>query len=223
MGMRMGHRYLWLGLGRMWLGRLPLLRFLVRLRPPRLWLWLPRQWVLWLRQWLPRLWQRLSREWLSEWTSRRASFRGSPFKWIRRWECRLRRKASGWSAWRCRTAWRTRWDYGRRRTFGRINRLLGASTWCADNEIRLRGNSSRSQPLEPSRNNFVLGTPNGRGSASQVHIHVVCSKGWPDGGPAGWRSVSKLVGCLSSRSEPIVCTGITTHIYLGRERSPGLL
>jgi len=208
----------WLGLGRMWLGRLPLLRFLVRL-------WLPRQWVLWLWQWLPWQWQRLSREWLSEWTGRRASSRGTPFRWIRKWECRVRRKTSGW------TAWRTRWDYGRSRTFGRIDRLLGAPTWCADNEKhpcgnsrwskpyepsrtfgrinrflgastwcagnekRLWGNNRWSKPHEPSRNNFGLGTPNGRGSASKAHIHVVCSRGWSAGSPAGCRSVFKRVGC----------------------------
>jgi hypothetical protein len=185
----------WLGLGRMWLGRLPLLRFLARL-------WLPRQWVLRLWQWLPRQrqplsreWERLSREWLSEWTGWRASSLDTPFRRIRRWECRGRRKTSGWSTWRSRTARRTRWDCGRSRTFGRTNRLWGASTWCAGNEIRLRGNSSRSKPYEPSRNNFVLGTPNGRGSASKVHLHVVGSRGWPVGSPAGCRSVFKLVGC----------------------------
>src|ERR1019366_3731204 len=172
----------------MWLGRVSLLRFLVRL-------WLPRQWLLWLWQWLSWLWQRLSREWLSEWTGRRASFRDTPFRWIRRWECRVRRKTSGWSAWRSRTAWRTRRDYGRSRTFGRINRLLGASTWCAGNELRRRGNKSWSKPYEPSRNNFGLGTPNGRGSTSKVHIHVVWRTGWPVGRPAGCRSVFKLVRC----------------------------
>jgi hypothetical protein len=161
----------WLGLGRMSLGRLPLLGFLVRL-------WLPWQWVLWLWQWLPWQWQRLSREWLSEWTGRRASSRGTPFRWIRRWKCRFRRKTSGWSTWRSRTASRTRWDYGRSRTFGRINRLLGASTWCAGNEIRLRGNSNWSKPYEPSRNNFVLGTPNGRGSANKVHIRLLGTSTW---------------------------------------------
>ena len=72
---------------------------------------------------------------------------------------------------------------------------MGASTWCAGNEIRLCGNSSRSKPYEPGRNNFVLVTPNGPGSASKVHIHVVCSRGWPVGSPAGCRSVFKLVGC----------------------------
>jgi hypothetical protein len=178
----------WLGLGRMWLGRLPLLGFLVRL-------WLPRPWVLWLSQWLPWQWRRSSREGLSEWTGRRASFRGTPFRRIRNWECRVRRKTSGWSAWRSRTARGTQWDYRRSRTFGGINRLLGATTWCADNEIRLRGNSSRSKPYEPGRNNFVLGTPPRRGSTSKVHIHAVCGRGWAAGSPAGCRSVFKLVGC----------------------------
>ena len=51
------------------------------------------------------------------------------------------------------------------------------------------------KPYEPSRNNFVLGTPNGRGSASKVNIHVVGSRGWPVGSPAGCRSVFKLLGC----------------------------
>ena len=178
-------------MGRMWLGRLPLLRFLVRL-------WLPRQWVLWLWQWqrlprvwnrLPRQWQWLSREWLSECTGWRASSRGNPYRCIRQWDCRGRWKTSGWSA------WRTRWDYGRSRTFGRINLLLGASTWFAGNGIRLRGNSIESKPYAPSRNNFVLGTPNRRGSASKVHIHVVCRRGWPVGSPAGCKSAFKLVGC----------------------------
>ena len=72
---------------------------------------------------------------------------------------------------------------------------MGASNWCAGNEIRVHGNSSRSKPYEPSRNNFVLDTSNGRGSASKVHIHVVCGRGWPVGSPAGCRSVFKLVGC----------------------------
>ena len=229
----------WLGLGRMWLGRQPLPWFRVRL---------------WLRrQWLPRLWQRVSREWLSEWTGRRASPRGTAFQRIRRWEWRIRRQTSGWSTWRSRAAWRTRWEYGRSRTFGRINRHLGPSTWCAGTEIRRCGDNRRcrpyesgrnrfvsgtsngrssaskvhicvvgsrtfgrinrhfgasawragaeirrcgnrngSKPSEPSRNNFVLGTPNGR---SKAHIHVACSGGWPDGSPAGCKSVCQRVGC----------------------------
>ena len=51
------------------------------------------------------------------------------------------------------------------------------------------------EPYEVSRNNFVLGTPNNGGSASEVHIHAVCNRGWPAGSPAGWRSEFKLVGC----------------------------
>jgi hypothetical protein len=74
---------------------------------------------------------------------------------------------------------------------------LGASTWCAGNEIRPRGNSSWSKPHEPGRNNFVLGTPNGRSSASKVHIHVVCSRGWPAGSPAGCRPAGSPAGCRS--------------------------
>ena len=171
-------------MGRMWLGRLPLLRFLVRL-------WLPRQWVLWLWQWLPWQWQRLSREWLSEWTGWRASSRGTPFRRIRRWECRVRRKTSGWSTWRSRTARRTPWDCGRSRTFGRTNRLLGASIWRAGNEIRLRGNRSPSKPYEPSRNNFVLGTPNGRGSASKVYIRLL--------GTSTWYAGNEIRRCGNSR------------------------
>ena len=50
---------------------------------------------------------------------------------------------------------------------------MGASTGCAGNEIRVCGNSSRSKPYEPSGNNFVLDTPNGRGSAGKVHIHLL--------------------------------------------------
>jgi hypothetical protein len=55
---------------------------------------------------------------------------------------------------------------------------LGASTWCADSSIRFRGNSGRSQPYKPGRNNLVLGTPNSRGSASKFHIRLLGTSTW---------------------------------------------
>jgi hypothetical protein len=199
----------------MWLGRLPLLRFRVRVWLPWLRLWLPRQWVLWLWQCLPWLWQRLSREWLSEWTGRRVSSRGTPFRRIRRREYQVRRKTSGWSTWRSRTAWRTRWDYGRSRTFRRINRLWGASTWCAGNEIRLRGNSGWSKPYEPSR---TSGRINRLWGASARHagneIRLERNGGWSKpyepnrnnfvlGTPNGRGSASKVhIHVVWSRGRP---------------------
>jgi len=72
---------------------------------------------------------------------------------------------------------------------------LGTSIWGAGNEILPHGNSRWSKPYEPGRNNFVLGTPNDRGSASKVHFHAVCHRGWPVGSPAGCRSIFRLVGC----------------------------
>jgi hypothetical protein len=72
---------------------------------------------------------------------------------------------------------------------------LGASTRRTGNQIRLRGNSNRGKPYEPSRYNFVLDPPNERGSASKVHIHVVCSRSWSVGSSTGCRSVFKLVRC----------------------------
>lgn len=72
---------------------------------------------------------------------------------------------------------------------------MGGATWCAGNEIHPCGNSNWSQPYKPGRSNFVLGTPNGRGSASKVYIHVVCGRGWSVASPAGCRPVFKLVGC----------------------------
>jgi hypothetical protein len=64
---------------------------------------------------------------------------------------------------------------------------------------RQRDTPPREQQLEQAaraqQEQLRLGHAKRPGSASKVHIHVVCRRGWPVGSPAGCRSVFKLVGC----------------------------